>query len=405
MNSKWLSTLFVSLLMLLCAFTAFGQSDKTSTASQYVISAKAGGVNFVEGKVTVTRRAGTSGVVVEGDEIQIGDRVTTGDDGMAEILLNPGSYLRLGHDSSFEFGSTDLENLKLNLRSGSAVVELYATDEFKVTVKLPQSELQFTRSGVFRIDVQSDGTAKLMVFKGKAYVGQGGSTEVESGRMAAIVKGGVSVSKFSKNSADALDIWSKSRSKELASLNGKLQRDSLRNSLLGSFNNRGWNLYNSFGLWVFDPGSRRWLFLPFGYGWSSPYGWDYGWDLWRCRMPWYVWNPTYYPPTPPVTGGGGNPPISAANEARRQRMHTPPFQRAEQSTARSDDGNSRGIPNSFPPSPRGGDSSSGGESRGGESRGAGRPTFNPPPVSAPPMMLPPVETKPPVELPKGKPGV
>lgn len=400
MSSKWLSTLFVSLLVSFCAFPALGQTDKTPTLSQYIISAKAGGVNFVEGKVSVMRRAGTSGVVVEGDEILIGDRVTTGDDGLAEILLNPGSYLRLGHNSSFEFGSTDLENLKLNLKAGSAVVELYATDEFKVTVNLPQSELKFTRSGVFRIDVQSDGTAKLSVFKGKAYVGPGGTTEVESGRTAAIVKGGVSVSKFNKSSADELDVWSKSRSKELASLNGKFKRDSLTNSLLGSFNNRGWNLYNSFGLWVFDPGSRRWLFLPFGYGWSSPYGWDYNWGLWRCNMPWYVWNPTYYPPTPPVTGGGGNPPISAANEARRQRMHTPPFQRAEQSTARSDEGGSRGIPNSFPSVGRGGDSSS-----GVETRGSGRPSFTPPPtVTGPPIMATPTETKTPVELPKGKPG-
>jgi hypothetical protein len=369
------------------------QTEKTPTLGQYIISAKAGGVNYVEGRVTVMRRSGTSGVAVEGDEIQIGDRVTTGEDGMAEILLNPGSYLRAGHDTSFEFGSTDLENLKLNLRAGSAVLELYATDDFKVSIKLPQSEMQLTRSGVFRIDVMSDGSAKLSVIKGKAFVGPAASTEVNSGRMAAITKGGVSVSKFDKSGTDSLDIWSKSRSKELASLNGRLQRDSLRNSLLGSFNNRGWNLYNSFGLWILDPGSRRWLFLPFGYGWSSPYGWGYGWDLSRCRMPWYVWNQPYYPSTPSSTGGGSTPTASRINEARRQRMHTPPFQRAQETTMV--ESNNVGIRNRVPVETRGNDGT----------RSTSEPKSFPSPPSSPPIIAP---APPPVDTTrsgaKGKPG-
>ena len=398
MRSKWLCTLFVGLLGLFCATASFGQTEKTPTLSQYIISAKAGGVNYVGGKVTVMRRSGTSGLVVEGDEIQIGDRVTTGEDGMAEILLNPGSYLRVGHNSSFEFGSTDLEDLKLNLRAGSAVLELYATDEFKVSVKLPQSEMNLTRSGVFRIDVMSDGSAKLSVVKGKAYVGPAASTEVAAGRTATVTRAGVSVTKFDKSSMDLLDTWSKSRSKELASLNGKLQRESLRNSLLGSFNNRGWNLYNSFGLWVFDPRYRGWLFLPFGYGWSSPYGWDYGWDLWRCRMPRYVWSPTNNTPSPTSTNGGSTSTSAQIREARRLRMHTPPFQRAQESVTASGSGNV-GIGNSYPTETRG----NGQRRSGGESGTPNVPRSTPAPVYTPPIIAAPVETKMPVQV-KGKPG-
>ena len=384
MKSKWLSTLFVGLLVSICAIATFAQVEKTPSLGQYIISAKAGGVNFIEGKVTVIRKSGTSGLVVEGDEIQIGDRVTTGDDGMAEVLLNPGSFLRIGHNTSFEFGSTDLENLKVDLRSGSAVLELYATDDFKVSIKLPQAEMQLTRSGVFRVDVMSDGSAKLSVVKGKAYVGPVGSAEVGAGRMASVTKAGVSVSKFDKSAGDALDVWSKSRSKELASLNDHLQRRSLTNSLLSSYNNRGWNIYNSFGLWLFDPGVRNWLFLPFGYGWSSPYGWDYGWGLWRCNMPWYVWSPTYYPP--PVTSGGGSsgPTTAQQNEERRQRMHTPPFERA-QNNSRVETGGT-GIPNSFPPETRRGDDMGGASRTTTESKSSGFPVSSPPPIIATPPM-------------------
>jgi hypothetical protein len=400
MRRKWLLAFLVGLLASFCAVSATAQTEKTPTIGQYIISAKAGGVNSVEGKVTVMRRAGTSGLLLQGDEVQIGDRVTTGDDGMAEVLLNPGSFLRIGHNTSFEFGSTDLENLKVNLKAGSAIFEVIATEDFKVSVKLPQSEVQLTNSGVFRIDVLADGSGRLSVLKGKAFVGPGLTTQVAAGRTAAIVTGGVSVSKFSKSSIDDLDVWSKSRSKELASLNDHLQRNSLRNSLLGSFNNNGWNLYRSMGLWVFSPG-RGWVFLPFGYGWSSPYGYEYGWDLYRCQMPWYIWNS--YPP-PASSGGVTSLPTRGDTKARRQREQTPPFQRVE-NTARAESRSNGGIRSADPTERRrGGDGSISGGSGGGSTRSS-EPKSSPIPVYTPPIFFP---APPPVDTTrggaKGKPG-
>ena len=70
-------------------------------------------------------------------------------------------------------------------------------------------------------------------------------------------------------------------------------------------------MYNSFGLWVYDPQFGRHCFLPFGYGWSSPYGYGFGTDIWWYRLPQAV----YYPPVyrTPVAGtpptGGTNPPV------------------------------------------------------------------------------------------------
>jgi len=332
MRSRLLLASVASATALLCAFVTLGQTSKAPATSPYLISAKAGGVNFVSGNVNVVRSSGISGVLLEGDEISVGDRVTTDMTGKAEILLNPGSYLRIGGNTSFHFISTDLENLKLSLQSGSAILEVLAADEFKVVVKLPHSALQLTRSGVFRLDVLSDGSAKLSTFKGKAYLGATGSTEVGAGRVASIFNGGLSVSKFDRDTNDPLDLWSKERGKDLTRLNAKLQRAPLSNSLISSFNQRGWGLYNSFGLWVFDPVRRMWCFLPFGYGWSSPYGWAYDYDLWRCRLPNYVYNQPWYPPVGGgPTGGGGTTATPSVNEERRVRMHTPPFQRMETS--------------------------------------------------------------------------
>ncbi|MDQ3800869.1 MAG: hypothetical protein M3384_15590, partial [Acidobacteriota bacterium] len=69
-----------------------------AASSIYVISAEAGGVNYVEGKVAVTRKADRSGYLLKGDELKVGDTVSTGTGGKAEILLNPGSYVTLGEN-------------------------------------------------------------------------------------------------------------------------------------------------------------------------------------------------------------------------------------------------------------------------------------------------------------------
>jgi hypothetical protein len=385
MRSKWLLAMAVSAAVSVCGAAVFAQNTRTANAGQYLISAKAGGVNYVEGKVSVFRKSGTSGYLIAGDEVNVGDRITSGADGKAEILLNPGSYLRIGGNTSFDFVSTDLEDLKVNLRTGSAVFEVIAADEFRVSIKLPQTEIGLTRSGVFRVDVLADGTGRIMVFKGKAFVGPGGRTEIAGGRVATLAKGGVSVAKFDRGTNDPLDIWSKDRAREVARINSRLQRDSLRNSLLSTFN-RGWNMYNSFGVWVFDPFFRRWCFLPFGYGWNSPYGWGYDYDIWRCRLPWWVINQPYFPPT--SSGGGSSPgPTSTPIVSAGNRSVVPPFVRMQgggggMGSSRSDDI----VVNS------------------GRSRDSLPPMSSPsssPPVSTPPIIVAP--SSPPVET-KGKPN-
>ena len=130
--------------------TANAQDNKIRAAAgdKYVISAKAGGVNETGGDVTIRRADGTAGHLVKGDDLNIGDQVYTGTDGKAEVLLNPGSYMRVGSDTAFEFTTTSLDDLRLKLGSGSAIFEVIADDDFKVTVLMPRTAVALTRSGV-----------------------------------------------------------------------------------------------------------------------------------------------------------------------------------------------------------------------------------------------------------------
>lgn len=329
MKTKILSCLSAIAVCLVFANLSFAQNeDRVASAAGdlYVISAKAGGVNYVEGKVTVARTDSRSGYLVKGDRLEVGDKVTTGANGKAEILLNPGSYVRLGENTVFEFASTSLDDVKVTFTRGSAMLEVFADSEFKVAIETPKASFYAIKSGVYRVDVLADGSGKVSVWKGKAQIGEDEEATIKSGRSAVVNGNRVAVEKFDRGDKDTLEEWSKDRAKHLAKINSKLEREDLRNSLLYSFNRRGWGLYDSFGLWVYDRFSGYYCFLPFGYGWSSPYGYWYNRDLWYFRLPHYV----YYQ-TPTVHNPSGN---TTPNETIKTRVRVkPPFEAVEQSGA------------------------------------------------------------------------
>src|SRR5687768_6806210 len=282
--------IFLSFLVIHATVNAQDPTLSAAAGDRYVISAKAGGVNFVEGSATIARKNGRTGPLVKGDSVEIGDRVTTGSDGRAEILLNPGSFLRLSGNSSFQFVTTSLDDLQLKLDGGSAILEVFAAEDFKVAVSTPKTNYLLVNTGVYRIDIGNDLRARLRVWKGLARVGN--ASEVKAGREAiAGGSGPVSVAKFDRDERDAFDLWSRTRSKELAKVSAQLKRDQLRPVLMRSFLGRRWNMYNSFGLWVFNPFFGGYCFLPFGYGWDSPYGFGFGHSIWWYDMPPVVFMP------------------------------------------------------------------------------------------------------------------
>lgn len=320
------------LFLVTLAFTAsvFAQDSTTVSAAGnlYVISAKAGAVNALTGTAKIIRADGTNAQLKIDDTVEIGDRVETGAGGMAEILLNPGSFLRLGPNSSFQFKTTALDNLALRLTEGSAILEIFASKDFKVSVDIPGDKLVFTKSGVFRIDLLTGGQSRVAVWKGQFLIGKN-ALEVNSGH--AVTLGGQqsSIAKFDRDGKDALDVWSQLRGKEAARINDKLKRDLLRDSLVNSFARGGWNYYSSFGVWVFDARSRRWCFLPFGSSWYSPYGYYYGFDIFRCRLPYWVFTPPITPVNPPVNPSPNAVQPLTMRDTRRQ-IVTPPVVQFEQ---------------------------------------------------------------------------
>jgi hypothetical protein len=309
--SASLRSLFALVVISSC-FTALARAD---VREGRVISARAGGVNFVSGDVRV-RRAGEFEWrdLSAKDELKSGDAVRTGAGGRVEILLNPGSYLRVGEGAEFALADASLDDLRIALARGSAVIEAtgYSDLDLSITIATPHTRLRIVRSGVYRVNVTATGAAEVAVLKGRALVGAA-ETVVKGGKVARDGESGVEVAKLDKKNRDALDLWSRERGKELAKANEKLTRRTMTTMLAQVRLNNIFdasNRYGYAGVWLWSVGAGCYTFLPFYSYWQSPYGFDYwqratyfsGFDT-ACQC-----QRTYTPPVISRSGESYNPP-------------------------------------------------------------------------------------------------
>ena len=269
-NSMSIRTMLLSITIAVLSVTSVAQNRE-----RFGISAKAGGVNAVLGRVMISRKDQQPQLLASTDSLVAGDVVTTGSMANVEVLLNPGSYLRLGENSEFELKNTDLDNLQLKLTKGTAIVEVTGVDNlnFQIPVETPLATFTILRSGLYRVTVQPD-SAELAVQKGRASFGNTREALVKSGKKVTFTNGVATVAKLGKDK-DSFDVWSKQRAELLARANERLSGRQL-NGYLATFRDTGLWGAPRFGLWTFSSRMGCYTFLPFFYGWSSPYGHYYG---------------------------------------------------------------------------------------------------------------------------------
>ena len=265
----------VSLSVLLAVVFAV-TVDAQSNTNQYVVSAKAGGINFVSGEVTTVRKPTAGNIPASTlDTLENGDRIQTGPDGRVEILLNPGSYLRLGEKSVVEFTDTSLDSLRLNLSLGVALIEVAGNDDEVAPVELAfaGSSVLFDKKGVYRVQYREPETVTVHIQKGSVKIdgekiGDGKEIVFNRGRQ-------VAVKKFDKKELDTFSQWSVDRARTVVEANSRLSKDTV-SRLSSSYRNSSLNRRRGFsGYWLYDPFYRSRTFLPFYSGWSSPYGHRY----------------------------------------------------------------------------------------------------------------------------------
>ena len=271
-----IATLSVLLLMTLVIDGIAQNREK------FVISAKAGGINAVTGQASVHARGQSDWQqLMVTDDLDAGDRVRTAFDGRVEILLNPGSYLRLGGNSEVELANNSLENLELSLIRGTAIVEATGADgiELNINISTPHTKLAIVRHGLYRLNVvPGDNTTELIVRKGRVVLGDS-QTKIKAGNKVVFVGANFSVAKLTdeekkKKNRDEVELWSKDRAETLAKANRRIT-DRMMTSAFASWTGFGMYNFRASGLWFYNPRSHCYTFLPFGFGWGSPYGGTY----------------------------------------------------------------------------------------------------------------------------------
>jgi hypothetical protein len=269
------STAIFSLLLLIACAVSVGAQNR----EKFVISAKAGGVNAVTGQAVHAKGGSDWQQLTVTDDLDAGDRVRTASDGRVEILLNPGSYLRIGGDSEFELADNSLANLEVKLLKGTAIVEAAGFDgvELLINITTPHTKLAIVRGGLYRLNVMpSDGT-ELIVRKGRVILGNS-HTKVKGGNKVVFSATSTAIAKLTKEekkkSLEDVEVWSRDRAEELAKANRRIT-ERMMNSAFASMSGYSSFSPRTLGFWFFSSTTRCYTFLPLFYGWGSPYGSSY----------------------------------------------------------------------------------------------------------------------------------
>ncbi len=276
----------ISLIPLLVA--SFIVASPFSAAAQdrekFVISARAGGVNAVTGRAALRAHGNHEWQqLTVKEDLQAGDVVKTALDGRVEMLLNPGSYLRIGENSEVELTDNSLENLELRLIRGTAILEVTGNDdtELLINVTTPHTRMAIVRRGLYRVNVVPGDATELIVRKGRVML-ERTHTKIKGGDKVVFSDNSFSVAKLNKDdkTRDDLEAWSKRRAETLARANSKISNRDL-NFLLASSQFDWWvsSLSSRSGCWLYDPIRGFYTFFPFAWGWGSPYGNSYSTSL------------------------------------------------------------------------------------------------------------------------------
>ena len=217
------------------------------STTQFLVSTKAGLVNYVQGSATV--KPATT--------VPAGQVIHTGPGGAVEILLNPGSYLRMAENSRVVLDRIELYDIAVRILEGSMIIEANGFNK-----DLP---LQIT-TGALKMDIIKDGIylfadGKIVVVDGKIrdasnglLYGKGYEISDDQGYRARKVK----------TFTTALELWSQKRDADISRANLNVAR-SLRQVSdlpLGSLLDV-WLWYPAFGSFIYMPGSH--YRSPYGY--------------------------------------------------------------------------------------------------------------------------------------------
>jgi hypothetical protein len=251
-----------------------------SACAQYVISAHAGVVQYVEGRAYLNDQA-IEPKFGQFPDIKDNQEFRT-EEGRAEILLTPGVFLRLGENSSIRMLSTRLTDTKVEVLSGSAMIECNdVPKDNSIQAIYKGNAIRFDKQGLYRIDSQP---ARLKVYEGEAVVTDSSGQLILHGGKATNLAGALLAESFDRKEQDqdALYNWSDRRAAYVAQANVASASAVSNNGYGGYGYGSGLFGYNGLGYgpsflggWMLNPMFGMYTYMPYsGFGYS-PFGYTY----------------------------------------------------------------------------------------------------------------------------------
>ena len=242
-------------------------------ATQYAQAANSavpGALNYIEGSATIGGESVTQQSV--GSVVANPGEVIATTDGRAEVLLTPGVFLRLGHDSAMKMVSPDLTNTVVDVEHGRAAIEVdQLFKENDIRIVEDNVPVQLVKTGLYEFDADR---GAVMVFSGEAAV------QKSNGRWETIK------SHHNLNVAEGVTMKPAKFDVDQQEQSGLYRWSSLRSDYLAESNQQLAGYYGAGYApgWYWDPWMFDYTFLgpyafysPFGYGfYPFGYGGYYG---------------------------------------------------------------------------------------------------------------------------------
>ena len=232
-------------------------------AAQQLISAKSGLIHYTEGDVRIgdqpaSPNNGTFQSLANAKELITGE-------GRAEMLLGPGQFVRLNENSSVRMVSNRLEATRLDLLTGSILVELIDVDKNSpITIGFGSNTVELRKAGLYRMDAAE---SRVRVLDGEAVV-RGNGQNLTARKSKEVSMGAVLAENgFDVAIGDEFTRWAQRRAGYVATANISGARDIFANGQNWSANNWAFNPW--YGMYTYVP-YRRMSMSPFGFNYFTP---------------------------------------------------------------------------------------------------------------------------------------
>jgi hypothetical protein len=314
---RWCKGLRVGLVAggaLFLFFSALALSARADDAPVH----RAARLSFLQGDVTVDHLDNTAGDAAQMNmPLAEGARLTTGEEGQAEVEFEDGSVVRLTPNSSLGLTSLSIDpaenfHTQLTVLHGLVYAKLHAAAKYLYVIDAGGELVSPVANTTVRINLDQP-PATISVFYGTVQVER--ASTPQAGGFKRDVRAGESLTGDLSDSSqysvsqilepDSWDDWNRSR--DQAAADAALNRTPARDAFTGD-QGYGWSDLDANGSWYNVPGQGQvWQptiaeetadFDPYGYGswvaypsvgyvWASGYSW--GWTPFHCGH-WSYWN-------------------------------------------------------------------------------------------------------------------